>query len=71
MRAITNGVVDADITSVEGVAPGEVIATDNFNKLGDGMQVTARPAGGERQKGGAPGGRKKGGKKEKAQSDPP
>jgi multidrug efflux system membrane fusion protein len=70
MRTITPGVTDADISSVAGVNPGEVIATDNFNKLGDGMQIIARPPGGERQKGGAPGGKKKGAPKDKAQDDP-
>jgi multidrug efflux system membrane fusion protein len=69
MRTITPGVTDADTTAVEGVEPGEVIATDNFNKLGDGMQVKLRQPGGEGQKGGPPGGKKKGGKKDKAQDD--
>jgi len=65
MREITVGVTDNNMTSIEGMEPGEVIATDNFNKLGDGMTVRVRQSGGEEPKGGAPGGRKKGGKKEK------
>jgi multidrug efflux system membrane fusion protein len=69
MRAITPGVSDADTYSVEGVEPGEVIVTDNYNKLGEGMRVNVRRPGGEGRKGGAPGGRKKGGKKAKAQDD--
>jgi multidrug efflux system membrane fusion protein len=69
MRAITPGVTDADTTSVKGVEPGEVIVTDNYNKLGDGMKVIVRPTGGEGQKGGAPGGKKQGGKNDKAQDD--
>jgi multidrug efflux system membrane fusion protein len=71
MRAITPGVTDADTTSVEGVEPGEVIATDNFNKLGDGMKVNLRQPGGEGPKGGAPGGKKKGGQKSKTPDDTP
>jgi multidrug efflux system membrane fusion protein len=57
MRTITAGVTDADTTSVEGLDPGEVIATDNFNKLEDGMVVRLRNPG-ARQKGGGGGGKK-------------
>jgi multidrug efflux system membrane fusion protein len=70
MHPITAGVTDNDVTSVEGLEAGEVIATDNFNKLGDGMQVKPRQPGEEGRKGGAPGGKKKGGKKEQTQQDP-
>jgi multidrug efflux system membrane fusion protein len=70
MRPITVGPEDKGLTLVEGVKPGEVIAADNFNKLGDNMKVNLRPPGGEGQKGGAPGGRKQGGKKNTAQKDP-
>jgi len=61
MRAITEGVIEADMMAVKGIEPGELIATDNFNKLGDGMKVNLRH----------PGGKKKGGTKDKAQQDPP
>jgi multidrug efflux system membrane fusion protein len=71
MRAITVGVTDADTTAVEGIEPGEVIVTDNYNKLGDGMQVNVRSRGGAGQKGGAPDAKKKGKKKDKTQEDPP
>jgi len=70
MRNITAGVIDGDTSSVEGVEPGEVIVTDNYNKLGDGMRVNVRPQGGEGRKGGAPGGQKKSKKKDKTQEDP-
>ena len=70
MRNITVGVTDADTTAVEGVEPDEALVTDNYNKLGDGMRVNVRPQGGEGQKGSAPGGKKKGAKKDKAQEDP-
>jgi membrane fusion protein, multidrug efflux system len=70
MRDITIGVTDVDTSSVEGLEPGEVIATDNFNKLGDGMKVVVRSAGSNGRKGGALGGKKKGGKKDPAEEDP-
>jgi multidrug efflux system membrane fusion protein len=70
MRPITAGVTDNDVTSVEGLEAGEVIATDNFNKLGDGLEVRLRQPGGAGRKGGAPAGGKKGGKKDKTQEDP-
>ena len=70
MCAITPGVTDADTTSVEGLEPGALIATDNFNKLGDGMKVTLRQPAGEGQKGGAPGNKKHRPKKDSAQDNP-
>ena len=70
MRTITPGVTDNDVYSVEGLEPGEVIATDNFNKLGDGMKVNLRQPGAGKRKGGGPGGAQKAGKKDKAQEDP-
>jgi membrane fusion protein, multidrug efflux system len=70
MRDITVGVTDADTSSVQGVEPGEVIVTDNYNKLGDGMRVNVRSPGAKGKKGGAAGGKKPGGKKAKAQEDP-
>jgi membrane fusion protein, multidrug efflux system len=71
MRTVTIGITDADITSVAGLEPGEVIATDNFNKLGDGMKVKLRQPGGRRgaRGGGARGGMKPAGKKDKEQDD--
>jgi len=71
MRAITTGVTDNDVYAIEGLDTGEVIATDNFNKLGDGLEVRLRqPGGGEGRKGGEASGKKKGGKKDKTQEDP-
>ncbi len=68
MHDITEGVADPDVTSVEGLEPGDVIATDNFNKLGDGMKVNLRQGGGQR--GGAPGGKKHHGNKDASQDNP-
>jgi len=70
MRTITTDVTDNDVYSVEGLEPGEVIVTDNFNKLGDGMEVRLRQPRGEGSKDGAPGGWKKGGKKDKPAEGP-
>jgi len=70
MRPITVGITEGDTTSVEGLEPGEVIAADNFNKLGDGMKVNLRQPGGAGRKTGAPGGKKPDGKKDKAKEDP-
>jgi membrane fusion protein, multidrug efflux system len=77
MRTITIGITDVDTASVTGLEPGEVIATDNFNKLGDGTRINVRQPGSRGQRGGgrggAPGGgrgdKKPGGKKNKAQDD--
>jgi multidrug efflux system membrane fusion protein len=72
MHTITTGVTDADITSVEGLDPGELIATDNFNKLEDGMVVRLRNPGARGSKGGGHGGsgRKRGQKdKDKPQEE--
>jgi multidrug efflux system membrane fusion protein len=44
MRNITPGTTDGNVTSVpQGLKPGEVIALDNFNKLGEGVKVAPRP----------------------------
>ena len=42
MRTIKAGATDSGTTAVEGVKPGEVLATDNFNRLQDGVKVTPR-----------------------------
>ena len=60
MRDITVGTADGTVTSVpQGLEPGEVIALDNFNKLGEGIKVAPRQpaedtrAGGGKDKGGS------------------
>jgi membrane fusion protein, multidrug efflux system len=42
MQAITVGTTDGNVSSVEGIDPGAIVAADNFNKLTDGAKVTAR-----------------------------
>jgi len=38
-------VTDGDIAAVEGVQPGEIIITDNFNRLQDGDKIAQRKPG--------------------------
>jgi multidrug efflux system membrane fusion protein len=39
VRKITTGVADAGMTAVQGVNPGEVVATSSFDKLQAGSKV--------------------------------
>jgi hypothetical protein len=43
MHTITVGTTDANSSAVQGLDPGSIVAIDNFDKLQDGMKVTARP----------------------------
>jgi multidrug efflux system membrane fusion protein len=52
MQTITVGTTDGNVSAVDGIEPGTVVAADNFNKLTDGAKVTLRPAGGGAGKGG-------------------
>jgi multidrug efflux system membrane fusion protein len=52
MQPITVGTTDGNVSAVDGIDPGTVVAADNFNKLTDGAKVTVRPAGGGAGKGG-------------------
>ncbi|HEX8816178.1 MAG TPA: hypothetical protein VF753_11810, partial [Terriglobales bacterium] len=42
MRTITPGVTESNVTAVEGVQAGEVVATNGFDKLQDGIKVAVR-----------------------------
>jgi multidrug efflux system membrane fusion protein len=42
MQTITVGTTDGNVSSVEGIDPGAVVAADNFNKLTDEAKVTVR-----------------------------
>jgi membrane fusion protein, multidrug efflux system len=70
-NTIVPKITDGDISSVTGLEPGQVVVTDNYNKLADGMKVNVRKPG-QRQggRGEPPSGDHKGGghKKEKDQS---
>ncbi len=52
MQTITVGTTDGNVSAVEGIEPGTVVAADNFNRLTDGAKVTVRPAAGESGNGG-------------------
>jgi multidrug efflux system membrane fusion protein len=46
VHPITIGTTDGNLSEVEGLLPGAVVAADNFNRLTDGARVTIRPASG-------------------------
>jgi len=51
VHAVTVITTDGNVSAVEGLAPGAVMAADNFNRMVDGAKVTLRPLPGEGQKG--------------------
>ena len=52
IQMIKTGVTDGNVTAVEGVRSGDILAADNFNRLQDGAKVsTNQPAGTGGQKG--------------------
>jgi membrane fusion protein, multidrug efflux system len=42
MRTVTAGTTDGDLTAVQDVEPGEVVAVNGFDKLQDGIKVSVR-----------------------------
>jgi multidrug efflux system membrane fusion protein len=70
MRSIKPGVTDNGVTQVEGVNPGDVVATSSFDKLQDNIAVTTGNGGGDNQgnAAGAKGTGKSGGKGSKSAS---
>jgi multidrug efflux system membrane fusion protein len=52
MQAVTINTTDGNVSSVDGVDPGTMVAADNFNKLSDGAKVVLRTAGGAGRGGG-------------------
>jgi len=54
MRTVSTGLTDTDanVTAVEGLEPGEIISTNNFNRLQEGMKVTVRNSAEEPKQGG-------------------
>ncbi|MGA9452470.1 MAG: efflux RND transporter periplasmic adaptor subunit [Verrucomicrobiia bacterium] len=51
MHPITVGVTDGNVSEVDGLDEGDVVAADNFNRLVDGAKVTIRSATGGRGRG--------------------
>jgi membrane fusion protein, multidrug efflux system len=52
MQTIKVGATDGNVSAVDGIGAGTVVAADNFNKLTDGAKVTLRSADGGTGKGG-------------------
>lgn len=53
VRTVTVGTTDGDTTVVQGLNPGEIVATNGFDKLQDGAKVTqSNPQGGSGSAGG-------------------
>jgi len=42
VQNITVGTTDGNLSAIEGIEPGAVVAADNFNRLTDGAKVTVR-----------------------------
>jgi multidrug efflux system membrane fusion protein len=68
LQTITAGTTDGNVTAIEGIDPGTVVAADNFNKLTDGAKVAVRPGGAGGRGGGGAG---KGGHRPKKPSPSP
>jgi multidrug efflux system membrane fusion protein len=43
LRTITVGTTDGNVSEVQDLEPGAVVAADSFNRLADGAKVTVRP----------------------------
>lgn len=46
MQTVTIDTTDGNVSSVQGIDPGTLVAADNFNRLTDGAKVMLRPANG-------------------------
>jgi multidrug efflux system membrane fusion protein len=44
LKTITAGTTDGNVSEVQGVGPGAVVAADSFNRLADGAKIKVRPA---------------------------
>jgi len=44
LKTITVGTSDGNISEVQGLQPGAVVAADSFNRLSDGAKIAVRPA---------------------------
>jgi multidrug efflux system membrane fusion protein len=54
MHTISVGTTDGDVTAVEGLKSGDVIAADNFDRLRDGVKITAPSLSGNANGGAGP-----------------
>jgi len=46
-NTITVVTTDGNVSEVQGLQPGAVVAADSFNRLSDALKVAIRPAAGE------------------------
>jgi multidrug efflux system membrane fusion protein len=53
-RPVTVGATDGNVTAVQGVEPGEIMAASNFNRLQNGVRVTVSPPPGRPNQKGKP-----------------
>ncbi|MEY2519996.1 MAG: rane fusion protein multidrug efflux system, partial [Verrucomicrobiota bacterium] len=44
LKTITVGITDGNVSEVQGLEPGAVVAADGFNRLTEGAKVAVRPA---------------------------
>jgi multidrug efflux system membrane fusion protein len=44
LKTITVGTTDGNVSEVQGLQPGSVVAADSFNRLSDGAKVAVRPS---------------------------
>ena len=44
LKSITVGTTDGNVSEVQGLPPGAVVAADSFNRLSDGAKIAVRPA---------------------------
>ncbi len=51
VKPIRVGATDGNVSEVQGLQPGAVVAADNFNRLSDGAKVSVRSTGGAAQSG--------------------
>ena len=50
MQTVTTGTTDGNVTAVEGLKAGDVVAIDGFDKLQNGVKVTVRKSSGSESK---------------------
>ena len=43
LKTITVGTTDGNVSEIQGLEPGALVAADSFNRLSDGTKVTVRP----------------------------
>ena len=44
LKPITVGTTDGNVSEVQGLQPGSVVAADSFNRISDGAKVTSQPS---------------------------